>query len=555
MTDQRTTTDWLMEAMIATEDGFAVYDATGRLVFCNDSFRRINGYTETTAYPGVTYDDLGKVDSQISAPTRPQFTFHQRVASIRENGPIVIEQVYGGRIYARHQSVTPSGGLVSVISDVTALKSAQAEAERANHAKSEFLATMSHEIRTPMAGVMGFADMLLDDPLPGESRDKVLSIKDASRALLAILNDILDVSKLEAGRMEVEDEDFLLAPLLDGVMTLIGETIRDREAKTLDLRCVVADECPPALRGDAARIRQILVNLLGNAVKFTPEGTVTLKVERECDAEGAEWLRFGVRDTGIGIAPEHIEGLFDDFTQADASISRRFEGTGLGLAICRRLVTLMQGEIGVESELGVGSMFWFTLPMAAATTPVSELAGAAEEWEFAVAASRPLRVLVAEDNLLNQQIVAATLAAFGCSAEFAGNGEEAVRAVREGNFEVVLMDVRMPVMSGPDATKTIRGLDTPGAVTSIVALTADVTREVMRHCIEVGMSAVAAKPIDRVELARAINVAMGDKVFTFTPVARREPQDTAVSEASEEINDDVLGFLSKLDALAGQPGD
>jgi signal transduction histidine kinase len=398
MTDQRTTTDWLMEAMIATEDGFAVYDATGRLVFCNDSFRRINGYTETTAYPGVTYDDLGKVDSQISAPTRPQFTFHQRVASIRENGPIVIEQVYGGRIYARHQSVTPSGGLVSVISDVTALKSAQAEAERANHAKSEFLATMSHEIRTPMAGVMGFADMLLDDPLPGESRDKVLSIKDASRALLAILNDILDVSKLEAGRMEVEDEDFLLAPLLDGVMTLIGETIRDREAKTLDLRCVVADECPPALRGDAARIRQILVNLLGNAVKFTPEGTVTLKVERECDAEGAEWLRFGVRDTGIGIAPEHIEGLFDDFTQADASISRRFEGTGLGLAICRRLVTLMQGEIGVESELGVGSMFWFTLPMAAATTPVSELAGAAEEWEFAVAASRPLRVLVAEDN-------------------------------------------------------------------------------------------------------------------------------------------------------------
>ena len=555
MTDQLTTTDWLMEAMVATEDGFAVYDATGRLAFCNDSFRRINGYTEATVYPGVTYDDLGKVDSQIAAPARPQFTFVQRVASIRENGPNVIEQTYDGRIYARHQSVTPSGGLVSVTTDVTALKSAQAEAERANVAKSEFLATMSHEIRTPMAGVMGFADMLLDDPLASESRDKVLSIKDATRALLAILNDILDVSKLEAGRMEVEDEDFLLAPLLDGVMALVGETVRDRDAKTLHLQSVVAENCPPALRGDAARIRQILVNLLGNAVKFTERGTVTLRVERECDAEGTERLRFAVRDTGIGIAPEHIDRLFDDFTQADASISRRFEGTGLGLAICRRLVKLMQGEIGVESELGTGSTFWFTLPLVAATTSASELAGAAEEWEFAVAASRPLRVLVAEDNLLNQQIVAATLAAFGCNAEFAGNGEEAVRAVREENFDVVLMDVRMPVMSGPDATKTIRELDAPGAATPIVALTADVMREVLRHCIEVGMNAAAAKPIDRVELARAINVAMGVEVFTFTPVARRHPQETVATGETEEISEDVLGFLSELDALAGRSGD
>ncbi|MEK9754378.1 MAG: ATP-binding protein, partial [Rhodospirillaceae bacterium] len=347
MIDKRTTTDWVMEALGVTEDGFAIYDADGRLVFCNDSFRRINGYTEAETRPGVTtYDTLGQLDDVNTSKKRAQFTFSQRVQSIRDNGPTVIEQVYGERIFERHQSVTPSGGLVSVITEITALKMAQGEAERANRAKSEFLATMSHEIRTPMSGVMGFADMLLDGDLSDTRCEKVLSIKEATRALLVVLNDILDVSKLDAGKMEIECQDFLIAPLLDGVLSLVGRTRRGAGADDLVLERVVEDDCPLAVNGDAMRTRQILVNLAGNAVKFTERGSVTLRVQRQRDENGAERLRFSVQDTGIGIAADQIGRLFDDFTQADAWISRRFEGAGLGLAICKRLVELMGGEIG-----------------------------------------------------------------------------------------------------------------------------------------------------------------------------------------------------------------
>jgi signal transduction histidine kinase/CheY-like chemotaxis protein/HPt (histidine-containing phosphotransfer) domain-containing protein len=361
----------------------------------------------------------------------------------------------------------------------------------ASQAKSQFLANMSHEIRTPMNGVIGMARLLADTPLGREQRDYVDAITASGGALLHIIDDILDLSKIEAGRMELETADFELRPLVADVARLFAPEAR---AKGLALTAVVGDEIPKALRGDRLRLRQALVNLVGNAVKFTERGEVAVKVSVEAVPGAAAMLRFEVRDTGIGIAPEVAARLFQPFVQADESTTRRFGGTGLGLVITRRLVELMGGTVGVASTVGQGSVFWFTarLPRAVATPPPVNRSGPAAH--VPPHGERP-HVLVAEDNLINQTVAARMLEKLGYAVDVVATGRDAVTAIGRHAYAAVLMDGQMPVMDGYEATRAVRKAESGGRHTPIIALTASAMREDRERCLLAGMDDFIAKPV------------------------------------------------------------
>ena len=403
----------------------------------------------------------------------------------------------------------PRHDFIAMVRDITerkqaeeALRSAEARALAASRAKSEFLAHMSHEIRTPLNGVLGLAQVLCRGPLSDDQRGIVERIQESGQLLLAILNDILDFSKIEAGQLRLETRPFDLDTLLARLDSLMGRAAR---AKGLGLRL----ELPPAplgwLVGDALRLEQVLLNLVGNAIKFTSRGEIVVRVQRCAEGEAAVRLRFAVRDTGIGIAPAVLATLFTPFTQADAGISRHYGGTGLGLSISKRLVELMDGAIGAESEPGQGSTFWFEVPFARADAaetarPVMDGPPAAPATPAAPAPGprlAGLHLLVVDDSAMNREVVERVLTLEGATASQAADGQQAVQILkaRPAGFAAVLMDVRMPVMDGLTATRLIRD-DLGLTGLPIIALTAGVMAEEQEAARAVGMNAFLAKPLD-----------------------------------------------------------
>ncbi|HTQ70765.1 MAG TPA: ATP-binding protein [Acidocella sp.] len=369
-------------------------------------------------------------------------------------------------------------------------------AREAVQAKSEFLAVMSHEIRTPMTGVLGMADLLMQTPLPAKQREYVAWIRASGRHLLSLINDILDFSSIEAREIKLAAIEFTIAEVLAQVCSLLTPLAVEAG---LELRFEADDDGTSRLRGDPMRLRQVLINLVGNGIKFTRRGDVTVAVSHRRMADGRERYHFEVRDTGIGISEEKRKLLFNPFSQADSSTTRRYGGSGLGLAISRRLVEAMGGEIGVDSVEGVGSRFWFDLPLTVSTDTAPR-----ETSVPRVSDGQPRRVLLVEDVEMNQILVADMLRAHGHDVVTAANGREAVELVAREAFDVVLMDVQMPVMDGIEATVRIRQLPPPAGNVPVLALSANVMPEDMARYMAAGMNGALTKPIDWPKMFEAL---------------------------------------------------
>ncbi|WP_337847886.1 PAS domain S-box protein [Sphingomonas sp.] len=405
-------------------------------------------------------------------------------------------------------------------------------AEAATHAKSDFLATMSHEVRTPMAGVLGMIE-LLRNARPEEATHLLDGLEQSAQMLTTVLDDILDFSKIEGERLILEDVNFDLRALSE-------QTFRTFEMSSanekLSFRYDFAEDIAPDVRGDPTRLRQVIANLMSNAVKFTPEGWIELRVSFNGTGDQQGRWRIAVRDTGIGIDNEIIGALFSPFVQADASTTRKFGGTGLGLAICRRLIEAMGGEIGVESEPHKGSLFWFEVPLAASSADELIEPGPGN----GAAPHQPLKVLLAEDNPINQTLVEGLLQRMGHAVSCVGHGRAAVEAVQSDHFDLVLMDMQMPEMDGPDAAATIRSLDIPAARVPIIALTADASAQRRRLYEQAGIDGFLSKPIDSAKLAAVL-----DQVG-----ARRGNKEVVVDLPCETAPTSDLLDLGRLDLIA-----
>ena len=495
----------LEQAMASMNDGLLLFDSQQRVVTWNQRYTELFPYLVPVLRHGVHHSVLAEAAARALLPDGTQAEreawMAERMGVDHQSSVSFPQQVAGGRIVDTVRRATPDGGSVGVYRDITAsereLSRAKAQAEAANEAKSRFLATMSHEMRTPLNGVLGMIGLLLGSHLTARQRQQALLIRSSGQTLLAVLNDILDLSKIEAGRMDLELQPFDLADTVQDVVSLLAVRA---ESRGLGLQLTLAPGLPPRLVGDASRMRQVLFNLVGNALKFTEHGGVTVTLDHQPLPDQRTALTLQVRDTGIGIAPDVQARLFTRFTQADSSTARRYGGTGLGLAICREIVTLMGGSIGLESTPGQGSCFTvqLVLPLApfAETQPAALLAAGTLAAAQAGAALPPLRLLAAEDNGVNQILIKALAESWGHHCDVVANGAECVVQVQAADYDVVLMDIQMPEMDGETATRTIRALPGPVGRIPIIAMTANVMPEQRSSYLAAGMDAVVPKPVD-----------------------------------------------------------
>lgn len=420
--------------------------------------------------------------------------------------------------WARHEG-TP-GGIIVATEKIDDLVRARLEAENNAQLKTQFLTNVSHELRTPLNGILGITELLLEDEVTEDQRIALATVHGSGKILLSLINDLLDLSRLEAGRIELQAEEFDPRALIRESVNLVEQAAK---LKGIGIVVDVSEDVPPLLLGDSLRLKQVVLNLLGNAVKFTETGKVTVRLDRESGPSNTPSLRWQITDTGIGIAEEELKNIFKPFTQADGSITRRFGGTGLGLAISDQLVRLLGGELSVSSVPGKGSAFSFFLP----ETPTVERFGLPplpfslfSTKHTAAPATQKLHVLVAEDNVVNQRVVATMLARDGHEVTVVPDGAEALAALARESFDVVVMDIQMPVLSGVDATTQIRQLADPAKRDiPIIALTAHAFEAERLQALHAGVSVYLTKPIDRGALRSAINQVVTGPTAHPNPVA------------------------------------
>jgi PAS domain S-box-containing protein len=520
----RQTSETLRAVIQATPLATWAIDLDGKVKFWNPAAERIFGWTEQEVLdrflPAVSEESLEEFRALLERYRRGERFSGVEARRRKKDGSLIDIAFWTSPM---HDAAGRISGTLGVVADISDRKRADeklkqyagelqgkneelavalARAKEATEMKSRFLANMSHEIRTPMNGVLGMSELLLGTRLDPEQQGYADAIKSSAEALLTIINDILDISKVEAGRLQTECIPFDLEATVEEALGLLA--IR-AQATGLDLHCRISPEIPRRVRGDPVRLRQVLMNVAGNAVKFTDRGGVSVEVELRAETAETTTICFTIKDTGIGIAPEQRPQLFNAFVQGDTSTTRRYGGTGLGLAISAHLVKLMGGEIDFQSELGRGSTFWFTVEFQKAAAgdfaPDQAPVGACERAQRVAGA----RILLAEDNEINRRIAMHILEKAGYRVEAVPNGRTAVEAMAQSSFDLVLMDVQMPEMDGLEATTMIRRLEGASRHVPIIAMTASATAGDRQRCLGVGMDDYISKPVRREQLLKAIH--------------------------------------------------
>jgi len=497
----------LREAIDAMPDGLGFYDAKDRLTVWNARYAEVNPEIASILRTGMSFEQMVRIgldmDLYVEAEGRKEEWLAERLEARKLLSATLEQHVVGDHWLRIQDRRTAAGGTVTVVNDITDLKrsaralaEAKDAAESANRAKSEFLANMSHEIRTPLNGIIGLTQVLARTSLTDEQTEMLGLIQSSGHTLQTLLSDILDLARVESGRMEIASEPFDLSRAVEDAAQLYAAAAGE---KALQFYVDIEPDTAIWVQGDVVRVKQILTNLVSNAVKFTTQGFVSLTVGRSLLADGSQILRFTVEDTGCGFDADARERLFNRFEQADGTITRRFGGTGLGLAICRQLAGMMGGELDCESEPGGGSAFILTLPLIEASAPIVNAASEASDDDLT---GPRIRVLLADDHPTNRRVVELILAQAPVDLTSVEDGAQALAACRASAYDLVLMDMQMPVMDGLTATREIRlhEMAMGFARTPIVMLTANALAEHVAAGQAAGADRHLAKPFNAAEL-------------------------------------------------------